>query len=189
MRNGIAILILFCSTICFAQRSGATIKVGFLLNDYLRDDRSILSRSQSGAVIGLDIRLGAEDNTYFKLGGYYGRLHFLSQDHFRDTRFFKVEDGYDMLKGLCGIETRLINLYKLKWRLGASGSFTFIPNVLGGVQFADLHDGLFGINVSTGIDILFLGIDISLEQGLGDFLSTQSNTKPLTLMLTIGAHF
>ena len=43
--------------------------------DYQRDGKSILNRSQVGHTVGLEVRLGAEDNTYFKLGGYYAWMH------------------------------------------------------------------------------------------------------------------
>ena len=78
-----------------AQTSGAVLKAGFVWNDYQRDGKSILSHSQVGHTAGLEIRLGAEDITYFKLGGYYARLHMQPQDHPGDTKFFGIVNGFD----------------------------------------------------------------------------------------------
>ena len=182
-------LILCFSNLILGQSGGAVVKAGLIWNDYERDDQSLLQRSQTGSVVGLEVRLGADDNSYFKLGGYYGRLHIQPQDHPEETQFFKVVDGYNLLKAICGIEARLVTQRNFNWRLAASGAFSFITGVRGNVLMDDLSSGMFGVHLSTGVDISIFSIDIALEPGLTDFLKNTEDTKPAMMMLTLGFHF
>ena len=173
----------------FAQSSGAVIKAGLVWNDYLRDGESILNSSQTGSIIGLEVRLGAEDNTYFRLGGYYSKMHMEIQDHPKETQFFRVTHGYEVLKVVCGIESRIVSRDKFNWRFGAAGAFNFIAGVSGDVQFSDMAGGLPGLNLSTGVDISFLSIDLALEPGFIDFKKSVPDSKPFMMMLTAGLNF
>ncbi len=189
MRFTLWLLFFSLTSICDAQSSGAVLKGGFIWNDYLRDDQSVLSRSQVGTTVGLEIRLGAEDNTYFKLGGYFARIHMQMQDHPKETQFFKVVDGYDMLKGICGIETRLITRSLWNWRLGATGAVNFVTSVRGNTRFADIHSAFVGLHINTGVDISIFSIDLAVEPGFTDFKKDIESSKPLMLILTLGFHF
>ena len=180
---------MFFPLIAFSQSSGAVVKAGLIWNDYQRDDQSILGRSQVGTIAGLEVRLGAEDNTYFKLGGYYARIHMQSQDHPKQTQFFKVVDGYDMIKGICGLETRLLTAHKLHWRLGATAAINFVSDVSGTTRFADINSGFIGLHLNTGVDISIFSIDLAIEPGFTDFKKDTKDTKPLMMMLTLGFNF
>lgn len=158
-------------------------------NDYQRDDQSVFQRSQTGSVLGLEARIGADDNTYFKLGGYYARMHMQPQDHPKETQFFKVINGYDLLKVTCGIEGRIHESRNFNWRLAAMGAFSFVSGVKGTVLFEDLASGIFGVHLTTGIDISILSLDLAFEPGLTDFLKDVDDTKPFMMMLTLGFHF
>ena len=182
------VLLLFPS-IAFTQSSGAVVKAGLIWNDYQRDDQTILRKSQVGSIAGLEVRLGAEDNTYFKLGGYYARIHMQSQDHPEETQFFKVVDGYDMIKAICGLETRLLTTQFLSWRLGATAAINFVSDVSGTTRFADINSGFIGLHFNTGVDISIFSIDLALEPGFSDFKKDTEDTKPLMMMLTLGFHF
>jgi hypothetical protein len=172
-----------------AQSSGAVLKTGLIWNDFLRDDISILKLSQTGTLLGIEVRLGAEENTYFKLGGYYAKMHMAVQAHPKETQFFKVKNGFDLLKATCGVETRLIATRNFNWRLAASGAFSFVAGVKGNVKFEDLNSGIFGVHFNTGVDISFVSIDLSLEPGLTDFIKDEEDTRPVMLMATLGFHF
>ena len=190
MKNLFCLFLVFCfANISLAQSSGAVVKGGLIWNDYLRDDQTILQRSQTGSVVGLEVRLGADDNSYFKLGGYYGRIHMQPQDHPKQTQFFKVVDGYNLLKAICGIEVRLVTQRNFNWRLAASGAFSFIAGVRGNVLMDDLSSGMFGVHLSTGVDVSIFSLDIALEPGLNDFLRNTEDTKPVMMMMTLGFHF
>ncbi len=173
----------------FNQSGGAVIKAGLIWNDYLRDDQSIFERSQAGNLLGLEIRLGAEDNTYFKLGAYYARLHFQSQSHPEETRFFKVRNGFEMLKATGGIETRILSRRHFNWRLSAAGAFTFIAGAMGNIRYEDFNNGQFGLHLATGFDLAVFSIDLGLEPGFSDFLNKTDNTRPVMMLLTMGFHF
>ncbi len=173
----------------WSQSSGAVIKVGLIWNDYQRDGKSVLSRSQVGKTAGVEVRLGSADKTYFKLGGYFARMHIQPQNHPGETAFFKIEDGFDFLKGICGLETRILTLPKFNWRLGATVAVNMVVNVLGSTRFSELHSGFWGLHFNTGIDFSFLSFDIAVEPGLSDFRKVESNTKPRMLLVTLGAHF
>lgn len=172
-----------------AQSGGVVVKAGLIWNDFLRDDESILQKSQTGSTVGLEIRLGAYDNTYFKFGGYYARMHSEVQDHPKETQFFKVVNGFDLLKMTCGIEGRLISARKFNWRLSAMGAFSFISGVRGNTSLDDLSGGIFGVHLTTGVDVSFVSLDLALEPGLTDFLKDVEDTKPFMMMLTMGFHF
>ena len=171
------------------QSSGAVLKAGFIWNDYLRDNRNVLSRSQGGATIGLEVRLGAEDNTYFKLGGYFARIHMQMQDHPKETKFFKVVDGYDLLKGLCGLETRLLTGSQFNWRLGATAAINFISDVRGSTKFADINSGFVGLHLTTGVDVSIFSLDLAVEPGFTNFKKDTADSKPTMMMLTLGFRF
>ena len=170
-------------------QSGIVVKGGVMWNDYLRDKQSIFSKSQAGHVVGLEIRLGAEDNTYFKPAAYYGKMHMRSQDHPEETQFFNVEDGYEFFKVLCGIEGRMVTLRHFNWRFGISGAFNYVANVTGNVRFEDIHNAFFGLNVSSGIDIYFVTLDLSIDRGFSNFSQNQENSKPFMMMLMAGFRF
>ena len=189
MKYGLWIVLFLTPCIVTAQSSGAVVKAGLIWNDYQRDNQSILGRSQVGSIAGLEVRLGAEDKTYFKLGGYYARLHMQSQDHPKETQFFKVVDGYDMIKGICGLETRLLTASKLNWRLGATAAINFVSNVSGSTRFAEINSGFVGLHLNTGVDISVFSIDLALEPGFTDFKQDTEDTKPLMMMLTLGFNF
>ena len=172
-----------------AQTSGVVLKAGFIWNDFLRDDISILKLSQTGTILGAEVRLGAEENTYFKLGGYYALMHMGVQSHPKETQFFKVRNGFDLLKATCGVETRIIATRNFNWRLAASGAFSFIAGVKGNVKFEDLNNGIFGVHFNTGVDISFLSLDLSIEPGLTDFINDVKDTRPVMMMVTMGFHF
>ncbi|MCB0685465.1 MAG: hypothetical protein KDC53_03035 [Saprospiraceae bacterium] len=181
---------LLCATIFHASaQSGVVVKGGLVWNDYLRDNQSILQYSQAGSTLGLDVRLGAEDNTYFKLGGYYLKMHMMSQDHSQETHFFKVKNGYELLKATCGVESRLVVLRNFNWRLAVMGAFSFISGVKGSVSQDDLSSGMFAVHLTTGIDLSFMSLDLALEPGLTDFLKAIEDTKPFMMMLTTGFRF
>ena len=189
MKQGLWIIFVLFPLFSLAQSSGAVVKVGFIWNDYLRDDRSVLSRSQVGHTAGLEVRLGAEDNTYFKLGGYYARLHMQVQDHPKETHFFKVVDGFHLIKGICGLETRLLTAKSWNWRLGATAAINLVADVTGTTRFDDISSGFFGLHLNTGVDISVFSLDISVEPGFTDFKKDTEDTKPLMLMFTAGFHF
>lgn len=190
MKNlSLLFLVFYVTNLSLAQSAGAVIKGGLIWNDYLRDDQTIFQRSQAGSVLGLEVRLGADDNSYFKLGGYYGRLHMQPQDHPKETKFFKVVDGYNLLKAICGVEARLVTQRNFNWRLAATGAFSFITGVKGNVLIDDLSSGMFGVHLSTGIDVSIFSIDIALEPVLTDFLKDVEDTKPVMMMMTMGFHF
>ena len=172
-----------------SQSSGAVAKVGLIWNDYLPDNRSLLSLSQVGTSAGIEVRLGAEDKTYFKLGGYYARIHMDPQEHFEQTQFFGVVNGYQMLKATCGLEIRLITGKKIYWRLSGAPAFNYIVGVSGNVKFADMDNGYFGLHLGTGLDIGLLSIDLAFEPGFEDFLSSLNDSKPLIMMLSAGINF
>ena len=189
MKYFTAVLLMLAPCLLLGQSSGAVLKAGLVWNDYLKDGQSILGLSQTGTTAGLEVRLGAEDNTYFKLGGYYAKIHMDMQDHPKETQFFKVKNGFEVLKAICGIETRIIGKEKFNWRLSAAGAFNFIAGVTGNVQFADITGGYFGLQLSTGVDISFFSLDLSVEPGFADFNKNIENSKPVMMMLTGGFHF
>ncbi|NND33750.1 MAG: hypothetical protein HKN76_14265 [Saprospiraceae bacterium] len=189
MRYLICIAFACLAHLTFAQSSGAVVKAGLVWNDYLKDGNSIMKMSQTGTTAGLEVRLGAEDNTYFKVGGYYAKMHMHVQEHPKETQFFKVRNGYEVLKAICGLETRLLSKERFNWRLAATGAFNFIAGVNGNVQFADITGGYLGINLSTGIDLSFISIDLAIEPGFADFDKSISGSKPLLMMLTAGVNF
>lgn len=183
------ITVLSFPTLGLAQSSGAVAKVGLIWNDYLPDNRSVLGLSQVGSSAGLEVRLGAEDKTYFKLGGYYARIHMQPQEHFGETQFFKVVDGYDLLKAICGLEFRLISGRKVHWRISGAPAFNYVVGVRGDVKFADLDNGYFGLHLASGIDIGLLSIDLAFEPGIEDFSPTIKGSKPLMMMFSAGINF
>lgn len=171
-----------------AQSGGVIFKVGLIYNDYLRDERSILKKSQVGNTAGLEIRLGAYDNTYFKFSGYYASLHYDLQNHPKETEFFNVINGYQLIKTAGGIEGRLVTARNFNWRLAAMGAFSFLSGVRGTVVREDLSRGIFGVHVSSGFDLSVFSIDLAIEPGLTDFLKAVENTRPFIMMLTMGLH-
>ena len=188
MRHFLLALLLIPGLHTHAQ-SGVVAKGGLLWNDFQRDDYSILKRSQAGYIAGVEVRLGAEDDSYFKPSIYYGKLHIVAQNHSEGTQFFNVTDGYEFLKMGLGIEWRLITLGLFHWRAAGTITFNYIMNVKGSVKFEDIHGSFFGLLCSTGIDISVVSIDIGLEPGFSDLIKDSSDTKPVMLMITAGVHF
>ena len=189
MRLGIWLIAFLLPLLATGQHSGAVAKAGLIWNDFQRDSKSILGRSQVGTTAGLEIRLGAEDNTYFKLGAYFARMHMQPQDHPEETRFFKVRDGFDLLKGICGIETRIITSSNFNWRVGATGAINFVVNVMGSTRFADLNSGFVGLHLNTGVDISIFSVDLAIEPGFTAFKKDVADSKPTMVMFTVGFHF
>ncbi len=183
------LLLVLSPMLSAAQSSGAVAKFGLVCNDFLRDSRSILSMSQAGHAVGLDVLLGAEDRTYFKLGGYYARLHMQPQEHPKETKFFKVTDGFDVFKGVCGLETRLVTLPRFNWRLGAAAAFNLVTHVMGAIRFDDINNAYFGMHFSMGVDLSFVVLDLIVEPGLADFKPDTTDSKPLMMLLTVGLRF
>ena len=188
MQRNFIILFLLLAVNATAQ-SGAVAKFGIIFNDYERDGMTVLQASQAGHVMGLEIRIAAEDRTYFKLGGYYSFMHKRSQIHFDETAFFQIQDGYDFIKTICGLESRLVSQPKFNWRLSAAGAFNLVSSVKGNVRFADMSGSTLGILLSTGIDISIVSLDLGLEHGLTNYHDGNENTKPIMLMLTLGIRF
>ncbi|NND07478.1 MAG: hypothetical protein HKN87_13960 [Saprospiraceae bacterium] len=173
-----------------AQSGGVVLSGGLVWADVLDDQQGILNRSQAGYTAGIEMRLGADDHLYFKVGTSFSRLHFLSQDHPESTQFFAVQDGYDVLKAMAGLETRLISTNRINWRLSGGLTFNYVSNVLGNVRFAYMNTAFFGLRGSTGIDLSFITLDLGLEPGLSDFLEDRSDAKkPFIMTLTAGVHF
>lgn len=102
---------------------------------------------------------------------------------------FAVKDGYSTLKALCGIESRIYNQHHLNWRLGLGGTFHYIANVKGTVEYEDLAEGLLGLLVKTGVDIHFITLDLNMEYGFSNLLQSMDKSKPVSIGLELGLNF
>ncbi len=94
-----------------------------------------------------------------------------------------------MLKGVCGVEIRVLTKKNFNWRFAATGAFNFVTNVIGTTRFEDISAGYFGLHFGTGVDISYVSIDLGLEPGFADFRKNRKDTKPFMMMLTTGFHF
>ncbi|MBX2817266.1 MAG: hypothetical protein KTR24_14760 [Saprospiraceae bacterium] len=172
----------------FAQ-SGGVLKAGVLWKDFERDGKSILSQSAVGFTVGIEVRLAAEERTYFKPAAYASRIQAVSQSHFAETQFLKVTDGYDVLTAVMGLETRLIDAGPFHWRAGIGGVIDYIANVRGAVAFEDLTEIVFGVQLSSGFDLGIFAVDINVQRGFNDLLPNDSDSHPVLVSLTAGLFF
>lgn len=181
------LLVISCAVSAQTQ-SAAVIKAGLVLSDHHRDSKSVFGYSQPGYFAGFDARLGADDNMYFKLGGYYTRMNTLVQSHLSETSFFQFDNNYDYLKALAGIEFRVISTHLFNWRLSLSGAVNYITD-FDGSWLDDFHGAFLGVNASTGFDFTFLTADLSVERGVTDFYKKEENSYPLLVTIAFGFNF
>lgn len=181
------ISVLFLGFSSLAQ-SGAVIKGGLLSTDYLRDSKSLLGESSLGYMAGIEIRLIAEERTYIKPAIYVARVNHATQEQ-TESGFFRVENGYDLIKGSMGLETRIIDAGKVHWRMALSGTIDAVMDVRGTLKFADLNTMMIGAQLSTGIDVGPLAIDLALQHGINSLTSDNEDQRPITLHLTAGFFF
>ena len=153
MRRICLSLLLISNALILTAQSGAVLKGGVLWRDFERDNKSVLSRSAPGFYAGLEVRLAADERTYFKPSMYVARIQAFSQSHFDDTQIFSIEDGYDVLIGALGLETRLIDAGRLHWRMSISGYADYLVNVRGNVTFEELSSAIVGLMIGSGLDL------------------------------------
>lgn len=186
------VIYVFCLLIIptlISAQSAAVIKGGIVLSDHTRDTKSVFGYSQPGYFAGFDARLGADDNMYFKLGGYYTRMNTIVQHHLTETSFFQFDDRYEYLKAMAGIEWRVISTHLFNWRLSMSGAFNYITAFDDDSWLDEFHGAFLGVNASTGFDFLFLTADVSVERGVTDFNKREENSYPFLVMLSFGFNF
>jgi hypothetical protein len=179
------LLVFSCSV---SAQSAAVIKAGLVLSDHNRDSKSVFGYSQPGYFAGFDARLGAYDNMYFKIGGYYTRMNTIVQHHLSETSFFNIDEKYEYLKALVGVEWRVISTHLFNWRLSLSGAFNFVTEYED-EWLDDYHGAFMGVNASTGFDFAFLTADVSVERGVTDFYKKEENSYPLLVMVSFGFNF
>lgn len=165
------------------------MKGGILWKDFERDGKSVLTQSAPGFLAGIEIRLGAEERTYFKPAAYVTRMQVTSQSHFNDTQIFNIEDGYDMLTGAIGLETRLIDAGPLAWRMSFTGYVEYVANIRGNVTFEDLATLVLGLQIGTGLDVGAFVFDINLQGGLNSLMAAIDDSYPIAVSLTAGFSF
>lgn len=185
MRFFCLVTILLCTCRLTAQQSIASVKGGVVWNDIF-DDGKFLAQHLKGYTLGFDVRLGAEDPTYFLLGAFYTETDINPNDL---GGHFAVKNGYSTLKALCGLETRLYSHDHLNWRLGLGATFHYIANVKGTVEYEDLSEGLLGLQLKTGMDLHFITLDLSVEYGFSNLLEDGVKSKPLSMGLELGFNF
>ena len=186
MKNLFLLWIFFCLTsVAIAQQSGVVLKSGFQWNQPVRSSR-LLSSAQRGHGFGIEIRLGAEDPMYFVVGASYARFNI---DYGFNSKHFQIQDGFGLLKALCGVETRVLQYKKLNWRLGLDGTLNYVSDVIGDVLFEDLASGFLGLRLQSGVDIHFVSVDFSAEYGFSDLLPANSDSKPLIFAVELGVNF
>jgi len=183
------VVCLFAVSLSLSAQSAAVIKGGLVLSDFSRDNKSVFGLSQPGYFAGFDARLGADDNMYFKISGYYARVNTLMQHHLSETSFFQIDNRYEYIKLLSGIEWRVISTHVLNWRLSIAFAFNYVTDYNDPDWLDDFYGAFIGVNASSGIDFLFLSADISVERGITDFSKKQENSYPLMVMLSFGFNF
>lgn len=180
----LAAIFLYTSSL-LAQQSIASVKSGLIWTDIF-DDGQLLAQHQKGYTLGFDVRLGAQDPTYFLLGAFFTETDINPNDR---GGHFAVKNGYSSLKALCGLESRLYSHRHLNWRLGLGCTFHYVANVKGTVEFEDLSDGLLGLQLKTGIDLHFVTLDLSAEYGFSNLLQDSEKSKPFSIGLELGFNF
>ena len=181
MKKTIVLLIIFATMLFAAEQSNAQfvfgLKLGYNASKLSTNIDSIKSSMSSGFHVGAFARIGKrvhlQPEFYYTLSG--GTFENLSAGTANDWKQ-KVTVGtldIPVLVGFNIIQTKL-----LKWRVMAGPEASFLVNskitdlsLTGPIEKSNLRTVNWFIQAGTGIDILFLTLDVRYQAGLNSLIN------------------
>lgn len=140
-------------------------------------------QAQTGFVIGADARLN-EGKMYFVVGLQYHKISEIPQSEFR----LFPDNTYNILKFRVGLGYDLIQLGDLFTIRGKTlASIDMISGVSDNLR--PYNDGVAGVILGLGFDLLVFTFDVELEKGLFNAINKVPDTKIDFVNFTVGMIF
>ena len=184
------ILLTFMSSSWMLAQSGVNIKVGINSIQFLHEENS--DRAHLGTQLGIDV-IAEEGNVIFMPGLHYYRTSIYAMSNGQSwSDAFTTKPNYHGAKVNAYLGKRWIKTKWFKWKtfLGGSANFVFaLDKNKDLLDDDDYHDVSFALEGGTGIEVLFLTIDLFYQHGLMNVVIDQEASKMRIWGLNMGVFF
>jgi len=190
MKKAAVLLIIFLSAFCVADQVNGQfafgLKLGYNASKLGTHIDSIKSSVSSGFHVGAFVRIGnrvhLQPEFYYTLSG--GTFENIGVNTVNDWKQ-KVQVGTLDIPVLLGFD--IIKSSIFKWRIMAGPEASFVVNskiedvsLTGPIEKSNLHTTNWYIQAGTGIDVLFLTLDIRYQTGLNSLITEVTGTNGTT---------
>jgi len=193
----ILLFIVFLSSEISYGQFALGLKIGYNANKLTTDVDSIKSQFNSGFHAGIFTRIGkrfyfAPELLYTMSGGVFTQEGNVSTEDWKQKVTIGTMD-IPLLLGLKIIHSKLIT-----WRIELGPEASFVVNkkikdtgsVTGPITTADINTANWFILAGTGIDVLFLSLDVRYQYGLNamiqDVQNYSFNTQNSMFLVSLG---
>ena len=183
-------ILFFSAGVTFGQFNFG-IKVGYNASKLHTSFDSIKSSFNSGFHFGAFFRIGLGKKVYIQPEAYYtlqGGIFENNLNNAVDNWKQKVTVGTLDVPVLVGF--KLINLKVVNWRIMAGPMVSFVVNskikdvsLTGPITSSDITKLNWYVQAGTGVDVLFLTLDIRYQAGLNHMITSAQGTTGLSYSL------
>jgi hypothetical protein len=183
-------ILFFSASVSFGQFNFG-IKVGYNASKLHTSFDSIKSSFNSGFHFGAFFRIGLGKKVYIQPEAYYtlqGGIFENSLQNAVDNWKQKVTVGTLDVPVLVGF--KIINLKVVNWRIMAGPMVSFVVNssvkdlsLTGPIENSDINKLNWYVQAGTGLDVLFLTLDVRYQAGLNQMIKSAQGTTGLPYSL------
>ena len=172
-----------------SAQNGANLMVGTVLaGDINLNSISDTAVHHKGFHVGVDARIGPY-GFYLSPGLHYYRIDIEPSTGFG---FFSASPKFHIIKGPIDIAYKMFITRQFKFRIKGGLDINYvllIDDNPDGVDFENINDAYFGMNVGAGFDIHRFTIDFNYESGLTNYIKDQDNSKLNYFTVSLGFFF